>query len=168
VVVHGHAEQTKQSARDWALQHVSGAYQNMATGWNVDVARGGIQEALAHLDWSSPAALQTIAAIPELIRIAMPVLTAPDKLGRASIIQVHTLIGAILVDGDIRRVRMTIRETNMGQKYYGHRLERLDTKRSGALPEGFTPEERWAVSQHPDILKIGDLLSGFKPHPDPG
>jgi hypothetical protein len=52
----------------------------------------------------------------------------------------------------------------MGEKFYCHRLERLDIKMSGALPEGLTPVERWAVSQHPDTIKLGQLIQGFKLH----
>lgn len=158
------AEQTKELARPWALKNLPGTYKNEDTGWSVDVPTNGIKEALSHLNWKSPAAIQTIAAIPELIRVAVPIQSEPDKKERPAIIQVHTLIAPILVEGEIRRARMTVRETNMGQKYYGHRLEDLEIERSGALPEGPHPEGRWAVSQHPDTIKIGALLKGFNPH----
>ena len=111
------SEQTKEHAKTWALAHITGTFENEATGWKVDVAGRGVKEALAHLDWGSPAALQTLAAVPDLIRVAVPVQTEPNKSPKhqPDIRQVHTLIAPILVEEEIRRARMTIRETNMGR-----------------------------------------------------
>ena len=160
------AEQTKELARAWAIKHLPGTYENEATGWKVDVATKGIREGIQHLDWNSPAALQTLAAVPELIRVAVPAQTEPNKnpAQQPEIHIVHTLMAPILVKGEIRRARMTVRETNMGQKYYGHRLEGLDIEKSGAFSEGLRGDTPPTDPQHPDTVKIGALLKGFKPH----
>jgi hypothetical protein len=159
-------EADKERAKAWAMANLKGTYKNEATGWEVDVAGRGIKEALTHLDWDSPASLQTIAAIPELLRVAVPVQTEPNKNpeAQAEIRQVHTLLAPILVYENVRRARITVRETNMGEKYYGHRLESLDIETSGALPGGLRGDAPPTDPQHPDTIKVSQLLAGFKPH----
>lgn len=85
-------EQTREQAKAWAREHVAGCYTNAETGWTIEVSSKGIAEAAQHPDWNSPTALQTLAAIPELVRVAVPVQTEPDKQGRPDIRQVHTLV----------------------------------------------------------------------------
>jgi len=62
------------------------------------------------------------------------------------------------------RARVTIRETNMGYKYYGHNLEGLTIKVPGAdgvcLQDAIPP----TGTRHPGTLRLGLLLTGFKPH----
>lgn len=149
------------------MANTKGTFENEAAGWTVDAAGRGIKEGLSHLDWNSPAALQTLAAVPELIRVAVPVQTRPntEEKTKHEISQFRTLVAPILVEGEVLRARITISGTNMGRgKYYGHRLERLDIEKSGALPgglEGFPPP---TDPQHPDTISLGQIIQGFKPH----
>jgi len=52
-----------------------------------------------------------------------------------------------------------------GTTYYGHHLEGLDIKMPGA---GGVGRETCSLdfTQTPDTLKVGQLLTGFKPHED--
>jgi hypothetical protein len=130
----------------------------------VGVSPKGIKEAIEHLMWSNQAAMQTLAGIPDLIREAIPVQSEPDRLGRDEIHQVHTFVAPMEVNGQLQRARMTIRETNMGRKYYGHRLERLDMKTPGAFRVCLGDSLPPTGTQHPDTIKVGDLIEGFNPH----
>ena len=93
-------------------------------------------------------------------------LSAPDKDGRPDIHLVHTLIAPLDVAGRIYRARMVVRDMKAtGTTYYGHHLEGLDIKMPGA---GGVGRETGSLdfTQTPDTIKIGHLLSGFKPHED--
>ena len=118
------------------------------------------------MKWAAPRKATTLAAIPELLRVAVPVQTEPDREGRPDIHQVHTLIAPLELAGGVYRARMVIREMEgTGTTYYGHHLEGLDIKMPGA---GGVGRETCSLdfTQTPDALKVGHLLTGFKPHED--
>jgi len=162
----GDACERAHNAKAWAKDHVynSEGWKNGATGWKVAIGSKGINEAIDRLKWPKKVARQTIAAVPTLIRAAIPIQTEPDRRGRKDIIAVHTLIAPILIGGGIFRARMTIRETKEGHNYYGHHLEGLNIAMPEAFCVGHTPEGELGVTRHPGTLRLGLLLTGFKPH----
>ena len=107
---------------------------------------------------------QTIAAIPDLIRHAVPIQAELDNKGRKDILAVHTFIAPVEAGGTIYRARMVVRTTREGHHYYGHHLEGLDMEMPGAFCVGHTSNEELGVAPHPGTLKISHLLTGFKPH----
>ncbi len=110
--------------------------------------------------------VRTNLANPELLRVAVPVQTEPDREGRPDIHQVHTPIAPLELAGGVYRARMVIRDMEgTGTTYYGHHLEGLDIKMPGA---GGVGRETCSLdfTQTPDTLKVGHLLTGFKPHED--
>ena len=161
----GEASESLSDARRWAKDHVAGESVNKATGWRISVSSKGIGEAIAHLDWSKSDTIRTLAAIPDIIREAITVQSAPDtKTDRRGIAQVHTFVAPIEVAGQIYRVRMTVRETNMGHRYYGHRLESLDIETPEAFSRGGKDESDQAILRRSGEVSVGQLLQGFKPH----
>ena len=164
----GGAAEGHKTARNWARTNLANpeGWVNEATGWRVRVQTSGIDEAIHRLRWPHGLARQTLAAIPDLLRVAVPVQTEPDREGRPDIRQVHTLIAPLELAGCIYRARMVIREMNgTGTTYYGHHLEGLDIKMPGA---GGVGRETCSLdfTQTPDTLKVGHLLTGFNPHED--
>lgn len=164
----GGAAEGHKTARNWARTNLANpnGWENEATGWKVKVQTSGIDEAIHRLRWPHGLARQTLAAIPELLRVAVPVQTEADREGRPDIHLVHTLIAPLELAGGVYRARMVIREMEgTGTTYYGHHLEGLDIKMPGA---GGVGRETCSLdfTQTPDTLKVGHLLTGFKPHED--
>ena len=160
----GGASENTNEARHWALDETAGEHLNTATGWSISVSARGIREAISKLQWPRVIAVQTLAAIPELIREAVLVQTEPNKEDPSGTLHAHTFIAPLEIGGQIYRARLVVKETNMGRKYYGHHLEDLDIEMPEALSVGHTSEEEAAIRQHPGTLKISHLLNGFKPH----
>lgn len=161
------AEAGHKSAKEWAMDHLRATegWENEATGWRLHITTKGIQEAIHRLRWPAGLARTTLAAVPEMIRHAIPVQTEPDKAGRKDLVRVHTMVVPVAIHGDIYRGRLVARETrNDGHTYYGHALEGLDMKKSGAGGARSPEQAGVALAQTPDTIKVGDLLKGFKPH----
>ena len=162
----GSAADKHSTARAWAKANLTDpkGWENEYTGWRLIVQTAGIDEAIHRLRWPHGISRQTMAAIPELVRVAIPIQTEPDTEGRPDILAVHTFIVPMEVSGEIYRVRMVVRETgNAGNTYYGHHLEGIDIEKSGA--GGVRREENsLGHTQTPDEVSVGRLLHGFKPH----
>ncbi len=154
------------AARAWALAKVGGAHKNAATGWDISVSGKGIREAIARLNWPPEVAIHPLAAIPDLIRHAVPIQAERDKKGRDEILAIHTFLAPIQIEGEVYRARMVIRETNMGRKYYGHHLESLDIEKPEALSVGLSQNKDEAIRQHSGTLKLGQLMEAVKRRPE--
>jgi hypothetical protein len=153
---------TWREATTWAKAHLRGTYQNQATGWDMTVGSNGIAEGIHRL--AAAGHPEAIAAIPELIAHALPIHTGPDLLGRKHIQRVHTLIGAISIQGIPHRATLTIWDTPEGHGYHGHQIEHVDIEIPGDLGEGTGGQGPLSESHPPGTLSLGQLIHGFKAH----
>lgn len=147
------AERTR--AKKWARDHIRGHYTNGDTGWDIEVGSRGIKESVSGVRTSID--LDALQAIPRLLETAVLYETLPAK--NPNIVAAHHFLGAMSVDGRLRRVQLTVLEDRDGKRYYdqhssdikgpadaseGHPQLRTRTDRDGAEP----------------ALNIGDLFRG--------
>lgn len=104
---------------------------NAHTGWAIAVGRRGINKTLNH--GARREHVQSVPGLLALLERAVLVFTEPNRDPDAAhnIPRVHTLLAALeLGDGPAAvayRVRLIVKETNEGYRFYDHDLsERLD------------------------------------------
>ena len=108
----------------WAKKNIRGVCRNADTGWDIQVARDGIKK-LTHkgrrYDYD-PVKLEILAAVPELLRSAVRYESEPDKDERPRVRAFHHFAGAVKLDGELRRIRLTVKEVADGRLFYDHCL----------------------------------------------
>lgn len=104
-----------------------GSYVNKDTGREISLGRAGITEVLHH-DVSNPEHLQSIAAIPQIIDKSIYIDTLPneDKAKNPDIQEYEYYVAGLNIGGTDYTVKAAIAVATTGDKYYDHKLTRIE------------------------------------------
>ena len=104
-----------------------GSYVNKDTGREISLGRAGITEVLHH-DVSNPEHLQSIAAIPQIIEKSIYIDTLPneDKAKNPDIQEYEYYVAGLNIGGADYTVKAAIAVATTGDKYYDHKLTRIE------------------------------------------
>ncbi|WP_192887791.1 hypothetical protein [Neisseria lactamica] len=104
-----------------------GSYVNKDTGREISLGRAGITEVLHH-DVSNPEHLQSIAAIPQIIEKSIYIDTLPneDKAKNPDIQEYEYYVAGLNIGGTDYTVKAAITVATTGDKYYDHKLTRIE------------------------------------------
>lgn len=104
-----------------------GSYVNKDTGREISLGRAGITEVLHH-DVSNPEHLQSIAAIPQIIEKSIYIDTLPneDKAKNPDIQEYEYYVAGLNIGGTDYTVKAAIAVATTGDKYYDHKLTRIE------------------------------------------
>lgn len=119
-VVHAQADRfpNARAAFGWALSNLRGRYRNRDTGWDIAVARRGIEKALSESHHSGGPHIQLIGALPQLIENAVLVESRPPREIDSDVIVIHRLYAATMITGSVYRVRITVKELRTVRNFY--------------------------------------------------
>ncbi|HGO8288584.1 TPA: PLxRFG domain-containing protein [Neisseria meningitidis] len=103
------------------------SYVNKDTGREISLGRAGITEVLHH-DVSNPEHLQSIAAIPQIIEKSIYIDTLPneDKAKNPDIQEYEYYVAGLNIGGTDYTVKAAIAVATTGDKYYDHKLTRIE------------------------------------------
>ena len=115
-------------AEKWAKENLQGkSYNNAFTGESIYIGSKSIEEMLGetaakrlNIDLHK-AALQSV---PEFIVFGIPAEMHPDTHGRG--FNVMRLYSAININGDIYRVKSTVRKVKQGDRFYTYELQEME------------------------------------------
>ncbi|MBL9001561.1 MAG: hypothetical protein JNK25_10545 [Phycisphaerae bacterium] len=123
--------------------------------------RGGVQRSLEH--GSGPDKIAAVAAIPDLLRVAVRTGTEPDRKGRPEIRSVHTYAAPLRIAERHYRADLIVRETNTGARFYDHELSRITEEPAGNPGEspvsGSSSAQPAAGSSRDDTPESGPRFS---------
>ncbi|HDR0673407.1 TPA: hypothetical protein QBZ85_001075 [Pasteurella multocida] len=116
-----------------------GTYVNKDTGENVELGAGGVKEILQH-DYKDVEHLQSIAAIPQIIENAIYIDTLPneDKAKNFAIDEYEYYLVGLKIGGVDYTVRAVIGVTKDGNRYYDHKLTKIEKGELLSLPSRIT------------------------------
>jgi hypothetical protein len=108
-------------------------YANDDTGWdNVAITRNGIINSIAH--GSGPEKIQTFAALPEMIKNGVLIVTKPsDKQKLWNIIE-HIFAAKVDIGNNSKLVGFVVKEDSNGRRFYDHELTEIKNL------DGLTPQ----------------------------
>lgn len=136
-----------------ASDGILGEYQNLDTGWDIHLYAKGIRKTLSGEGSKIRAALAW--KLPDLLKHAILVETVSDKKTRADIGRVHRFYAAAQMDGDVRRIKITVREHNDGVKRQ-YDIDHLDIEKPGT---GLSPSNDRTTSGVGSIPLPGSSIS---------
>jgi hypothetical protein len=104
-----------------------GKYTSRDTGKEIDLSRSGIDEVLHH-DGSSVAHIQSIAAIPAVIEEGIFIDNLPneDKKKNPKVESYDYYVAGLRINGEDYTIRAAIAIDNEGNRYYDHKLTRIE------------------------------------------
>ncbi|WP_168770095.1 LPD38 domain-containing protein [Haemophilus influenzae] len=118
--------QYKRNALEYGkrLRHI---YINNDTGRKIELGRNGVNEVLRH-DYKVPEHLQSIAAIPQIIENSTYVDTLPneDLVKNPHIKEYEYYLAGLNIGGVDYTVRAVVGVSNFGDKYYDHKLTKIE------------------------------------------
>ena len=118
--------QYKRNALEYGkrLRHI---YVNNDTGRKIELGRNGVNEVLRH-DYKDPEHLQSIAAIPQIIENSTYVDTLPneDLVKNPHIKEYEYYLAGLNIGGVDYTVRAVVGVSNFGDKYYDHKLTKIE------------------------------------------
>ncbi|MCD8317970.1 MAG: hypothetical protein LUC45_03570, partial [Paraprevotella sp.] len=123
-------KQYKKNALEYGTK-LQGSYVNKDTGHEIQLQRGrrngGVNEVLQH-DYKDVEHLQSVAAIPQLIENGIYITsrenTAPEKNPNVKEYQYYAC--GLKINGTDYTVRFTVAEDKNGNRYYDHKLTRIE------------------------------------------
>lgn len=117
----------QQAAIAWARKHLQGKqFHNDDTRWEISITRKGINKTTSHA--AKPEQAQSIVALPELIKHAVRVSTDAnrDAASRVDVPWVHTFYAPLTIGDTDYLVKLVVKETRQGQKFYDHDLTEIE------------------------------------------
>lgn len=118
--------QYKRNALEYGkrLRHI---YINNDMGRKIELGRNGVNEVLRH-DYKVPEHLQSIAAIPQIIENSTYVDTLPneDLVKNPHIKEYEYYLAGLNIGGVDYTVRAVVGVSNFGDKYYDHKLTKIE------------------------------------------
>ena len=102
-----------QAHRD-AHREISGVYRNEDTGWDIEITRAGISKSLT--GHSPQTRAEITANLPRLLQQAVFVESSRDRRQRSDIRDFHHFWVPFQLDGNLGRVKLTVREFRDGAK----------------------------------------------------
>ena len=145
--------QYKRNALEYGkrLRHI---YINNDTGRKIELGRNGVNEVLRH-DYKDPEHLQSIAAIPQIIENSTYVDTLPneDLVKNPHIKEYEYYLAGLNIGGVDYTVRAVVCVSNFGDKYYDHKLTKIE---KGDLLEIASRLSNAEISSSSPLLEVND------------
>ena len=115
------AKEARDDIRGWAKDSIRGVYRNADTGRDIRISRTGIEESTGR---RAPRhnELEILAAVPDLLQSMVRYESEPDKDERPEVRAFHHFAGAVKLDGELMRVRLTVKDVADGRLFYDHCL----------------------------------------------
>ncbi len=113
-------------AETFALKNLRGKYLNKDTNWEIDVYRRGIEKALSGKSKVGDSHIQAISRLPEQLENAVLVETRPPKEENTGIRKIHRFFAPVDINGVLYRAKLTVKETDEGQKFYDQSLTEIE------------------------------------------
>jgi hypothetical protein len=110
------------AALHWALSNLRGKHRNADTGWEIALARSGIEKALSGAGHKEGLHIQAIGALAALIESAVLVESRPPRVADPNIKAIHRFYAAALVDHRVYRVKITVKELQGARNFYDQSL----------------------------------------------
>lgn len=131
-----------------------GSYINEDTGREISLGRSGVTEVLHH-DISNPEHLQSIAAIPQIIENSTYVdtLSNEDLTKNPDIKEYEYYIAGLNIGGVDYTVRASVGISTTGDKYYDHKLTKIE---KGDLLEMTSRLSSAEISNQSPLSKVND------------
>ncbi len=104
----------------WAKGNIRGRYWNGDTGWHIEVGDSGIGKSTRKENRED---LEIVRALPALLEHAIRYegeLPLKETRASRSVRAFHHFLGAVLLDGELRRIRLTVREHEDGWRFHDH------------------------------------------------
>lgn len=113
-------------AHEYARKNLQGKkFTNADTGWQISISRDGLDKTLSHSAKREQA--QSIPALPELLREAVwTQKDAPQDSSNKDIRWYHSFYATLQIGGILHRVKLVVKETNMGHRFYDHNLTKIE------------------------------------------
>nr|WP_272903541.1 LPD38 domain-containing protein [Neisseria lisongii] len=148
--------QYKRNALEYG-KALRGTYVNRDTGQAIELGAKGVKEVLQH-DYKDPDHLQSIAAIPQIIENAVYIDTLPndDKAKRPDINSYDYYLAGLKIGNDDYTVRAAIANSNMGERYYDHKLTDIEKGDLLSITQRITNPR---IDNSSPLSDKGDLLS---------
>ncbi|WP_168694087.1 LPD3 domain-containing protein [Histophilus somni] len=145
--------QYKRNALEYG-KSLRGAYTNKDTGREINIGRASITEILRH-DYKDVEHLQSIAAIPKIIENAVYIDTLPNKEVRKNpdVKEYEYYLAGLKIGGEDYTVRAVIGVSTTGDKYYDHKLTKIE---KGNLLEMTSRVSTAEISSSSPLSSIND------------
>ncbi|WP_168693913.1 LPD38 domain-containing protein [Histophilus somni] len=130
--------QYKRNALEYG-KSLRGSYVNKDTGKAIELGAGGVKEILQH-DYKDIEHLQSIAAVPQIIENAIYIDTLPneDKAKNFAIDGYEYYLAGLKIGGVDYTVRAVVGVTKDGNRYYDHKLTKIEKGELLSLPSRIT------------------------------
>ena len=131
-----------------------GSYVNEDTGREISLGRAGVTEVLHH-DISNPEHLQSVVAIPEIIENSIYIDTLPneDLAKNPDIKEYEYYIAGLNIGGADYTVRASVGIATTGDKYYDHKLTKIE---KGDLLEMTSRLSSAEISNQSPLSEVND------------
>lgn len=170
------------SAREalrWALRELRGTYLNKDTGWEIAIARGGIEKILSGSDRCyAKAHIQTVGSLVPLVENAVLVESRPSRAA-PDIRAIHRLYSAVALGKDVYRVKITVKELPAAHRLYDQSLSQIEQSPANGACSRESAENRCKPGEPVSLttpisaalgitgpsdlsINIADLLAGVK------
>jgi len=156
----GDFKATRRAAQAWARENIRGSFRNIATGWEINVDRRGIESATSVT--RSARDLDILQIIPDLLRDAVLVDTQAPRVAEIAVRAYHTLVGAMSYQGSIYRVQLTVREQDDGRRFYDQHSFEMGSPDLESEARGAEALDGPRLTSAPGpTISIGELLAGI-------
>lgn len=113
----------REKAKAWAERNLPQTITNQASGMEIELRRSGVESSLEH--GSGPGKIQSIAALPDLLKNGILLDRSGDAGGRP--ITIHTLGAKLNIGTRSYVARMVVREDQNGKLFYDHELSTIES-----------------------------------------
>jgi len=141
----------RKAALTYAREHgfLGKPFRNEDTGREIRAGRESLSHSFGHLGVAN---ILAVAALPELIRTALWISTAPHVPPTPQFVAVHRFIAAASVRGELHSVYITAKEAADGTIYYDHKTKKVAF--GGKSLEAHLPKEKLDTQPAPNATRV--------------
>lgn len=150
-----HVDTLRAAALAFARTHFQGrSVVNKATGWAIAFGRRGVNKTLDHS--ARRVHVSSVPALPALLVRAAYVCREAnrDSAESRNIPWIHTFTAGLQLAGVLYRVRVVVKETNVGYRFYDHEV--IEKAKSADLGTVASLPEEGATAPKPADLSAGE------------
>lgn len=152
------------ATKQWARGFFAGPaafLRNRDTGWTeIRVSRQGIEKTSSGAD--RPQHFEVLPHLPALMENAVLIESNRGLGDSANVRAFHRLYAPLRLDGELYRVKLTVKETTEGRLFYEHVLTEIEGPAVLSGAEAPSPAGSAPRPAGPSALNVGDLLAGVK------
>jgi hypothetical protein len=149
-------------ANQWARRNIVGSYRNTDTGNEITISGNAIDKYLSekavNKSSSMPYHLATLRVLPDLIHNAVLAESHVDTSGNPRVSEVQRYYAAVSIDGNLRRVKLTVKVLDTGERRnYTYEVTEIETL-GGPLAVSVEAE----ASNRTPSVSMATLLQGAR------